>query len=61
MFRSPSAARRLCLVLLLLVLAALCVPTAQSSAATPGSSRPVAPGTPHLSRLAPSGVLLLGG
>jgi hypothetical protein len=34
MFRSLSTARRLCLVLLLLVVAALCVPASQSSAAT---------------------------
>ena len=39
MFRFSSAARRLCLVLLLLVIAALCVPASQVSAATPGQSR----------------------
>jgi hypothetical protein len=33
MFRTINAARRLCLVLLLLVIATLCVPTSQSSAA----------------------------
>jgi hypothetical protein len=33
MFRSHTTARRLCLVLLLLVIAALCVPASQSSAA----------------------------
>jgi len=41
MSRSRSAARRLCLVLLLFVIATLCVPTLQSSAATPGSSQRV--------------------
>lgn len=42
MFRLHSTARRLCLVLLLLVIAALCVPTSQSSAATPDQFRPAA-------------------
>lgn len=41
MFRTHSAARRLCLVLLLLVIAALCVPTPQSSAAPLGHTRHV--------------------
>lgn len=38
MFRSHGPARRLCLVLLLLVIAVLCVPTSQASAATLGQS-----------------------
>ena len=41
MFRAHSAARRLCLVLLLLVIAALCVPTSQSTAAPLGHPRQV--------------------
>ena len=41
MFRTHSAARRLCLVLLLLVIAALCVPTSQSTAAPLGHTRQV--------------------
>ena len=41
MFHRLSGARRLCLVLLLLVIAALCVPPSQSSAATLGHSRQV--------------------
>jgi hypothetical protein len=41
MFRSHSAARRLCLVLLLLVSAALCVPTSPASATGLGQSRPI--------------------
>jgi len=39
MFRSHSVARRLCLVVLLLVVAALCVPTSHASAATLGQSQ----------------------
>jgi hypothetical protein len=39
MFRAYSTARRLCLVLLLLVIAALCVPTSQASAAPLGQAR----------------------
>jgi hypothetical protein len=39
MFRVYSAARRPCLVVLLLVIAALCVPTSQASAATLGQTR----------------------
>jgi curli biogenesis system outer membrane secretion channel CsgG len=41
MFRSQSTARRLCLIVLLLAIAALCTPPSQSSAATPGQSRQV--------------------
>jgi len=47
MFRSSSAARRLCLGLLLLAGTALCLPPAPASAATLGGSAYLAPAFNH--------------